>query len=1039
MGTVYRAQRAGDPRPRAVKVSRSVDDARAAVLEVQAAARLSHPHIVGVEAWGEVDGRFWVAMPLITGEALTTCLFKLSLEARWAVFDQLLDAIGYAHDRGVVHRDLKPDNVIVALDDPARPHAWLMDFGIAALAPPMNVGAVAATDGRSGRAPGTPLYMAPEQVRGGEIGPEADLYALGVMLFIALSGHVPFTGSGMGLLMAKLQQDAPPLSSSGAQRVSPELAAVVARLLARHPLDRFPSAALVRQALRRAREAQQSPSPEAAVGDEVGLAMTLEAGSGTEISVGQPIDGPTVITSRQPLSLEAFVMDTLRAAELVEKSRTAQALVATVDREVNASSLVEAWQRRHPAAKHWCVMPPTDEAFDRALLPNAHDPFGRAVEAWRARQEQGPLSSEMEAFNATPLAPAVARVAAASRSIEHAVVPLPSAPLDRRAILTELLIFLARTGPVLWAVEIPDHEASDEATALADFFESAPTRIGEVPVLLVGLRRGVRAPSIEPPRPALEAPDHEALGALLGPSLLQALHIAAFLGPSIPYALLERAGVLAEEVERLCTLGILRREEQPCSNLPPALRFAGERGRRELAASAPLALARGASRVAAEWLEERETTLSASERERLARHWTAAGFEHRAIGWLYRAGRRAELEGALACADRLYRHVIEARPDKHAHPTDLPAVYLALARVAYERGDMPEAERFATVASATVDRKLIAADAHRLLAEVHRSAGANALALAHVEAGLALLEPDGDRILRALLLGRRGWLTGYVMGRHAPGRADVQRAFSLLDGLDVPAVGAQMCSHLGAIELRAGDWNAQMAANELGLRMSEGAGDVAGRIRAHINLGACHHNRGRFAAALQHTQAAARLAELAGASTRRVIALNNLGLINLDLDALDTATEVLEACVALSRGCEITHVLFETYGTLARVALRQGRIDAAAALAQQTQAWAETTGSPIALAHAARILALVAWSTGQKDLAEDRLTRAIRLTETGDAYETALSALALAHLRGDSTIEIEARLAEFGADAQLERARWVTSTSASRRPSSPGR
>jgi len=153
------------------------------VREGKAAANLAHPGIVTICTTDIYDGRPAIAMELIEGETLADVLDRGPLESRTAVAiaDQLLDAVGYAHSKGVVHRDVKPDNVFVSSEGRVK----LTDFGIA------HVGS-SATLTRTGTVMGTPGYMAPEQVTGQTTDARTDLFAVGVILYEMLTGTNPF-------------------------------------------------------------------------------------------------------------------------------------------------------------------------------------------------------------------------------------------------------------------------------------------------------------------------------------------------------------------------------------------------------------------------------------------------------------------------------------------------------------------------------------------------------------------------------------------------------------------------------------------------------------------------------------------------------------------------------------------------------------------------------------------------------------------------------------------------------------------------------
>jgi eukaryotic-like serine/threonine-protein kinase len=226
--------------------------------EARVAAKLEHPHIVPVHAFGIEQEWPWMAMRLVSGGSLAQRVKRGPLPPREvaALLRDVAAALDYAHARGIVHRDVKPANVL--LDDAGR--AYLADFGIAR----MLEGSSVAT--ATGLIQGTPSYMAPEQAMGARVDRRADVYALGVMAFECLTGRVPYTGTTpVAILMKHVQE---PVPEPTEDEVAPPLAAVLRRCLAKAPGDRWPTAGAFVEALG---QAAAGPTP-------VGLASlpTLE-------------------------------------------------------------------------------------------------------------------------------------------------------------------------------------------------------------------------------------------------------------------------------------------------------------------------------------------------------------------------------------------------------------------------------------------------------------------------------------------------------------------------------------------------------------------------------------------------------------------------------------------------------------------------------------------------------------------------------------------------------------------------------------------
>jgi serine/threonine protein kinase/tetratricopeptide (TPR) repeat protein len=205
--------------------------------EIKIAAGLTHPLILGLHDSGEKDGILYYVMPYIEGESLRQRidrLHDLPVEAAVTIARQVADALGYAHAHGFVHRDVKPENILLMGD-----HALVADFGIARAVGVSATGAIT----QSGIVVGSPLYMSPEQsAADGELDGRSDLYSLGCVLFEMLVGTPPYTGSTPMRLMARHAVDPIPSAHVMRSEISAALDGVITRALAKNPDDRFPSA-----------------------------------------------------------------------------------------------------------------------------------------------------------------------------------------------------------------------------------------------------------------------------------------------------------------------------------------------------------------------------------------------------------------------------------------------------------------------------------------------------------------------------------------------------------------------------------------------------------------------------------------------------------------------------------------------------------------------------------------------------------------------------------------------------------------------------
>jgi serine/threonine-protein kinase len=199
--------------------------------EAESAAGLQHPNIVSVYDRGEFEGTYYIAMQYVDGPTLKGLIDAgLNPEQAVALIRQVLEAARFAHRNGIVHRDLKPQNVIV--DGEGK--AIVTDFGIA------RAGVSEIT--QTGSVMGTPHYLSPEQAQGFEVTAVSDLYSIGVLLYEALTGRLPFEGESAVAVAMKQVSQTPQRPSSINPRVSPALDAVVMRALEKDPGERFQSA-----------------------------------------------------------------------------------------------------------------------------------------------------------------------------------------------------------------------------------------------------------------------------------------------------------------------------------------------------------------------------------------------------------------------------------------------------------------------------------------------------------------------------------------------------------------------------------------------------------------------------------------------------------------------------------------------------------------------------------------------------------------------------------------------------------------------------
>ncbi|MDR7563919.1 MAG: protein kinase, partial [Armatimonadota bacterium] len=239
MATVFRARRLDDGAVVAVKVlhehyAHDREFVERFQREARAASQLRHPNIVPVLESGSDRGVHFIVMEFVEGTDLKTLLRqrgRLREEEAVRIAMEVCRALAYAHAQGIVHRDVKPQNILVTRDGAVK----VTDFGIARAA-------TSATITEAGTVLGSVHYLAPEQALGNPVGPSADLYALGVVLYELLTGRLPFDGESPIAVALRHVHDPPPPPRIVNPQISPRLEGIVLRALAKSPLHRYRSA-----------------------------------------------------------------------------------------------------------------------------------------------------------------------------------------------------------------------------------------------------------------------------------------------------------------------------------------------------------------------------------------------------------------------------------------------------------------------------------------------------------------------------------------------------------------------------------------------------------------------------------------------------------------------------------------------------------------------------------------------------------------------------------------------------------------------------
>jgi len=337
MGLVYRAEDPALGRTVALKTIGLSDDEpereeyrKRFVMEGKAAGRLTHPHIVTVYDFGEEKDIAYMAMELLNGTELRTRMLEgpIPLVESVDIAGQVADGLGFAHEHGVVHRDIKPGNIMLV----GRGQAKIMDFGIARMR---------ASDHKTstGVVLGTPKYMSPEQVAGQPVDHRSDIFSLGIVLYEMLTRTPPFSGEDSTQVMHKIATAEPTAPS----RINPEVPSlldfVLARALKKDPAvryqDAYEMAADLRSCLAELRGRARATAREDNAGKDQARTLKMESIGGR--AVVAPAARAIVSDTRMPLSRQ---FDSSAAV-----GRLADADSADRERLARAPRPVGAWRR----------------------------------------------------------------------------------------------------------------------------------------------------------------------------------------------------------------------------------------------------------------------------------------------------------------------------------------------------------------------------------------------------------------------------------------------------------------------------------------------------------------------------------------------------------------------------------------------------------------------------------------------------------------------------------------------------------------------
>lgn len=308
MGTIYKAHHVKLPRTFALKLlkpemAEDADFVARFLREAVAASQVIHPNVVNVTDFGRIeDGSYFIAMEHLEGEGIDQLLERegrLPLDRALDILIQLSDALDYCHGRGIVHRDLKTENILLCTIHGRREVVKLVDFGIARMIGP-ELTQWQITQG--GMIFGTPEYLSPERALDADVDGRSDIYALGIIAFELVTGSVPFTGKYTQILKAHISAEPPTPSSRLAAPLPPAYDALVAKCLAKKPEDRFETCGELLQELLRIRGSAAGGAPAAGGATANGSPSARPATDGAwhSLAVRRPSVGTPTSQPAQP-------------------------------------------------------------------------------------------------------------------------------------------------------------------------------------------------------------------------------------------------------------------------------------------------------------------------------------------------------------------------------------------------------------------------------------------------------------------------------------------------------------------------------------------------------------------------------------------------------------------------------------------------------------------------------------------------------------------------------------------------------------------
>ena len=469
MGTVYRGRDDTLDRDVALKVmSRGIADADARARfqrEAKAAARLQHPNIIVIYELGEHDGAPFMALEYLDGVDLQQGIdLGIKPDPRFTLplVLQLLAGLGHAHEHGCIHRDVKPSNVFLPYGQPAK----ITDFGVARLA-----GHNVTTS--SGAVSGTPSYMAPEQIQGGEIDGRTDLFAAGLILYELVTGEKAFKAETVVAVVYKILYEDANLDLISAGAEWERLRAVIARSIARKPADRYPDAPSMSAALALALEDLGGSSAWSAPSDQALLARPRPARAVPAV--------PTVAEPRRPARHPAPRPAPRDAAPRARASRAPLALAGALGTGALALLGFAAWLVFAPGETPPSPSPApsaTPEVEQGTASGPAAPPSGESAAAASPSPSALPAPPAAATAASTPAPtppPTHAPTPAATPDTAPEPPPAPALTLEQRLERANASMAEGRFSPALAEARavLRDHPTHPEAAEIAQDAEAS--------------------------------------------------------------------------------------------------------------------------------------------------------------------------------------------------------------------------------------------------------------------------------------------------------------------------------------------------------------------------------------------------------------------------------------------------------------------------------------------------------------------------------------------------------------------------------------